>query len=282
VDDGIKQRSIAAELELSADDAGAMSKEAWNNCVEFNTWPAGWERLTVALPPGIANLINQMACELLEREQGVGDRGAAENANVPQCHAPEVQLADIVPDHSRHPEDILKEPGFVENVRQRGVKSPISLRPHPTLPGKWLINDGYRRFWAAQAVGLRTIPYVVDVNFDSDDQLNDYLYHSPHSPLARADFIARRLAEGRTKGEIAQRLGKGSSFVTDHLALVEAPSCVHLAYAKGVKSPRTLYDLRRAHDEFPVQVEDWCANQAAHDHSRTNLLVASGKLSTPA
>jgi hypothetical protein len=175
VDDGIKQRSIAAELELSADDAGAMSKEAWNNCVEFNTWPAGWERLTVALPPGIANLINQMACELLEREQGVGDRGAAENANVPQCHAPEVQLADIVPDHSRHPEDILKEPGFVENVRQRGVKSPISLRPHPTLPGKWLINDGYRRFWAAQAVGLRTIPYVVDVNFDSDDQLNDYV-----------------------------------------------------------------------------------------------------------
>lgn len=50
--------------------------------------------------------------------------------------------------------------------------------------------------------------------------------------------------------------------MTEHLALLESPACVEKAYASGVSSARTLYDLRRLHDEFPEQVDTWVASGA--------------------
>lgn len=145
------------------------------------------------------------------------------------------------------------------NVKKRGVKSPISLRPHPTIPDTWIINHGHCRYDAAVAASLDKIPYFVDPNFDSYDQMSENLHRSDLSVWAIAEFIKRKLQEGESKGQIAEGLGKETqNYVTDHLALVNAPNCLHLAYSKGVKSARTLYDLRRAYDEFPEQVDAWC------------------------
>jgi ParB family chromosome partitioning protein len=114
-------------------------------------------------------LIKQMARQVQEQEKNVRDQCPASVANAVHGRALDMLLAAILPYSSHHPDDILKQSRLVDDVRQRGVKSPISLRPHPTMPGKWMINDGHRRFRAAQAAGLRTIPYFVDVNFDSYD-----------------------------------------------------------------------------------------------------------------
>jgi len=73
-------------------------------------------------------------------------------------------------------------------------------------------------------------------------------------------FIKRRLDAGEKKNEIAAKLGYKNGYVTEHLALLEAPPCVEKAYANGATSARTLYDLRRLHDEFPEQVDAWCAS----------------------
>ena len=180
---------------------------------------------------------------------------------------PEMPLAKIVKDrdnpraplHLRTPEEQQQQNELNESVRQRGVKSPVSLRVHPTEPDTWVINHGHCRFDAAQAAGFTTIPYFIDPNFDSYDQIAENLHRSDLPIWAIANFIKRKLDEGQSKTEIAQRLGKdGLNYVTEHLALVDAPGCVHQAYASAVRSPRTLYDLRRAHDEFPDQVDAWC------------------------
>lgn len=180
---------------------------------------------------------------------------------------PEMPLAKIVRDpenprpplYLRTPDEQQQQIELNENVRQRGIKSPISLRPHPSEPDTWVINHGHCRYDAAEAAGFATIPYFVDPNFDSYDQVSENLHRSDLSIWAIAGFIKRKLDEGQSKTEIAQRLGKeGLNYVTEHLALVDAPSCVHQAYASAVRSPRTLYDLRRAHDEFPDQVDAWC------------------------
>lgn len=184
---------------------------------------------------------------------------------------PEMPLAKIVRDpenprpplHLRTPDEQQQQIELNENVRQRGIKSPISLRPHPSEPDTWVINHGHCRYDAAEAAGFATIPYFVDPNFDSYDQVSENLHRSDLSIWAIAGFIKRKLDEGQSKTEIAQRLGKeGLNYVTEHLALVDAPSCVHQAYASAVRSPRTLYDLRRAHDEFPDQVDAWCLGGA--------------------
>jgi len=184
---------------------------------------------------------------------------------------PEIPLAKIFRDpdnprpplHLRTPEEQQKQRELNANVKMRGVKSPISLRPHPTLPEIWVINHGHCRYDAAEAAGFATIPYFVDPNFDSYDQVAENLHRSDLSIWAIAEFIKRKLAEGDSKAEIAERLGKeGQNYVTEHLALVDAPSCIHQAYANAVRSPRTLYDLRRAYDEFPEQVDAWCSSGA--------------------
>jgi ParB family chromosome partitioning protein len=184
---------------------------------------------------------------------------------------PEMPLERIVRDpdnprpplHLRTPDEQQKQAELNANIRQRGVKSPISLRPHPKLPDMWIINHGHCRYDGAQAAGFATIPYFVDPHFDSYDQVAENLHRCDLSIWAIAAFIKRKLDEGHSKAQIAERLGKESqNFVTEHLALVDAPICVHQAYANSVRSPRTLYDLRRAYDEFPVEVEAWCASGA--------------------
>lgn len=256
--DGIQQESVAAELKLGMAELTAMIGRAWSKHVELASQPSTRESVNVTLSQDMANLIKQMARQVQEQEKNARNQCPDPGANAAHGRALDMPLADILPYSSHHPDDILKQSRLVEDVRQRGVKSPISLRPHPTMSGKWMINDGHCRFRAAQAAGLRTIPYFVDVNFDSYDQVNLNLHRDGLSPWVVADFIAHKRAEGDSKGYIAQRLGKGRGFVTEHLALVNAPACLYLAYAKGVASPRTLYDLRRAYDEFPAQVEKWC------------------------
>jgi ParB family chromosome partitioning protein len=80
--------------------------------------------------------------------------------------------------------------------------------------------------------------------------------------MEMARFIRKRMEAGDRRTQIAARLGYKKSYVTEHLALLESPVCVEKAYASGVSSARTLYDLRRLHDEFPRQVDAWFASGA--------------------
>ena len=163
------------------------------------------------------------------------------------------------PLHLREPDEQQKQRELNANIKQRGVKSPISLRPHPTIPDMWIINHGHCRYDGAEAAGFATIPYFVDPNFDSYDQVGENLHRADLSPWAIAEFIKRKLEENQSKKQISEGLGKeNESYVSEHLALIDAPQCLHQAHRNGVRSVRTLYDLRRAYEEFPEQVEAWC------------------------
>jgi ParB family chromosome partitioning protein len=159
----------------------------------------------------------------------------------------------------RTSEEQQKQRELNANIKKRGVKSPISLRPHPTISDMWIINHGHCRYDGAKEAGLPAIPYFIDPNFDSYDQVAENLHRADLSPWSIAEFIKRKLGEKQTKGQIAEGLGKESeSYISEHLALVDAPKCLHQAYKNGVQSTRTLYDLRRAYEEFPEQIELWC------------------------
>lgn len=193
--------------------------------------------------------------------------GAALQKHTGAGRAQEMPLTRIHadPNNARRPDDedsaegLAEQSELTQDIMKRGVKSPISLRPHPTIIGDYVVNYGHRRLKAAHQAGLETIPYFIDENFDSYDQVKENLLHRKSSIWALAEFVQRKLDEGQSKGEIAEGLGKSNqNLVTELLALVDAPNCLHHAYANGVKSPRTLYDLRRAYDEFPENVEVWC------------------------
>ena len=38
---------------------------------------------------------------------------------------------------------------LAKTIVERGVRQPISVRPHPTQPGRWMVNFGARRLRAS-------------------------------------------------------------------------------------------------------------------------------------
>jgi ParB family chromosome partitioning protein len=201
---------------------------------------------------------------------GLADLANAQLAN--KGRPLELALGDVLPDPDNpRSADAERSAAAVEaqeeldgDVASRGVKSPISVRPHPNVPGKFIINYGHRRYKAAHRSNLATIPAFIDEKFDSYDQVNENELRTGLTTRERALFIKGRLDAGDSKGEIAERMRKrNQTFITEHLALIDAPECVNRAYAAGVTSARTLYDLRQAWQAFPAAVEAWCRN-AAH------------------
>jgi len=66
-------------------------------------------------------------------------------------------------------DDSLRE--LAETIKARGVRSPVSVRAHPSEPGRWMLNFGARRLRASRLAGKADVPAFVDESFDSYDQV---------------------------------------------------------------------------------------------------------------
>lgn len=158
--------------------------------------------------------------------------------------------------------DALQE--LADTIRDRGVRQPISVRPHPRIAGRWVLNFGARRLRASRLAGFQRIPAFVDASTDSYDQVIENEQREGLQPLDLALFIQRRLAAGDIQAEIARRMGKSRQYVTMAMALVDAPDWLLGAYREGrCRGLKELHDLRRLADEDPRRVEAWVADREA-------------------
>lgn len=173
----------------------------------------------------------------------------------------EILLEDIEEDpeqpRKEFSESAMRE--MIASVKLRGVKTPISIRQHPTKPGKWLLNYGARRYRASIASGKKSIPAFIDEQHDDYDQVIENLQRDDLKPMELAFFIKKRLDLGDKKGDISKQLGKDNTVITHHLALINAPSCIQEIYQSGrCTSPKTLYSLRSLYEKYGEAVETWC------------------------
>ena len=95
---------------------------------------------------------------------------------------------------------------MAETIESRGVKTPISIRPHPDAEGRFIINHGARRFRASALAGKDTIPAFVDEDYTESDQVIENLQRDALTAREIADFIGREIAKGVRKGVIAKAL----------------------------------------------------------------------------
>lgn len=186
---------------------------------------------------------------------GIEDDGAPRKA-------PEIALADIDEDpaqpRTEFDADAMSE--LQASIKQSGVKSPVSVRANPTTPGRWMLNFGARRYRAAKAAGLETIPAFIDEAHDDYDQVIENIQRADLRPMELALFIKRKLGEGEKKNDIAKRLGKSAPSITWHTALIDAPSCIEDLYSTGrCTTAQYLYELVKLHEKYPEQVTAWCA-----------------------
>jgi ParB family chromosome partitioning protein len=125
---------------------------------------------------------------------------------------------------SRFDESGLEE--LADSIRVQGIVQPLLVTPAPG--GDYVIVAGERRWRAAQRAGLAEVPVVVRA-VDDDGQL---LEMALVENLQRADLNAveeadayRSLAEefGLAQEEVARRVGKSRSAVTNSLRLLRLP-----------------------------------------------------------
>lgn len=169
---------------------------------------------------------------------------------------------------------------LAETISERGVKTPISVRPHPDVPGRYIINHGARRFRASRMAGKETIPACVDADYTEEDQLVENLQREGLSALEIAQFMARLRNKGRKKTEIAKAIGKSPSYVTHHLSLLELPEPLDRAFRSGRCSDVTgINDLNRLFRSHPEQVRTWLEDET-QEINRASINTLKGFLDT--
>jgi ParB family transcriptional regulator, chromosome partitioning protein len=146
---------------------------------------------------------------------------------------------------------------LADSIRQHGVLEPVSLRPDPKREARFIVNRGERRVRAARLAGLVAIPAFLDERLDPFAQAAENLHREDMSPLDLAAFIAQREREGHSRAEIARRLGKPRSFVTEAASLADAPDSLRRAIEEGRVGAdvRVLYRLAALARSRPDDVE---------------------------
>lgn len=145
--------------------------------------------------------------------------------------------------------------GLSESIKQNGVLDPISLRPHDTLPGEYIINCGHRRFRASKMAGLTKIPAFLDSKMDDYGRFIDNIQREDLSLIDVANQLKRFVDEGAKNREIAQKIGKSETWVSRYLSLLELPKDIIDAVKQGkIKSAEAALSLANLSKDRPAEV----------------------------
>jgi ParB family chromosome partitioning protein len=163
---------------------------------------------------------------------------------------------------------------LAQDVALRGILQPIVVH-RLAREGRYRILFGAKRLRAATRAGLETVPVVI--RSEAHDAYAQVAENQKRHGLTATDlarFMRSRVDAGESNAEIARRMGIDQTTVTHHLALLDLPPELDEAFKSGrCTSPRTLYELRKLHEEQPDQVKAI----AAGDSAITRTSVASLK-----
>lgn len=175
---------------------------------------------------------------------------------------------DLIDEDENQPRQ-ADNPGFSQEslgelavtIRDRGVKSPISVRENTLVPGRFIINHGARRYRASRIAGKTTIPGFIDNDYNEADQVIENLQRNELTAREIADFIGRELAKGMSKSAVARLIGKSGAFVKQHHTLLELPDPIADIFNSGrVKDVTVINELVTAFKRDPMDVSEWLSD----------------------
>lgn len=182
---------------------------------------------------------------------------------------------DEDPDQPRQEFDDESLTELAETIKDRGVRQPVSVRTHPSAPGRWMLNFGARRLRASKLAGLSEISAFVDQTANSVDQFIENEQRKGLTPLEIALFVQRSLNQGQSQAEIARAIGKSRQYVTMATALIDAPDWLMAAYREGrCRGLYELNELRKLAAGHPQYVEAWASDRSAITRERVMALRA--------
>jgi len=165
----------------------------------------------------------------------------------------EVAISSISP-NPRQPRtyfDPVALEELVASIKEIGILQPPVVRQ--TTPGKYELIMGERRFRAAKAAGLTTIPVIIRQTPDNEllrEALIENIHRSQLNALEEAAAYSQLLTDFNcTHDQLAQKLGRSRPLISNTIRLMNLPTSVQQKLASGVLSAghaRTLLGLSDA------------------------------------
>lgn len=170
--------------------------------------------------------------------RGLGALIPEEEPTDSQSNEIDIDLIDPNPYQPRLRIDEKTIEGLATSIREHGVLQPVLVRP---LAGRFQLIAGERRLAAAQRVGLLKIPARVrDVPEDRvlELALVENIQREQLNPVEEAQAYQRLLEVLHlTQEDLAARLGRERSTVTNSIRLLKLPPQVRQMLVEGTLTP---------------------------------------------
>ena len=152
----------------------------------------------------------------------------------------EIPLTSIVPNPKQprthfDPEALAE---LVSSIKEIGILQPPVVRE--VGPGRYELIMGERRFRAAKLAGLKTIPVIIRQTKDNEllrEALIENIHRSNLNALEEAAAYTNLLNDFKcTHDELAEKLGRSRSVISNTMRLLNLPASVQNKVAAGVIS----------------------------------------------
>ena len=168
----------------------------------------------------------------------LGDRASvAPTPQSPGVRSLPVEMLEPSPYQPRGAMNLEALEELTASIRERGILQPLLVRPHPTLPGRYQIIAGERRWRASQAAGLHEVPALIRELTDVDAMaagLVENLQRQDLNPIEEAEGFRRLLDEfGISQELVGQAVGKSRVHVSNTLRLLNLPEVIRVELRKG-------------------------------------------------
>jgi len=165
-----------------------------------------------------------------------------------------VEKLDPNPDQPRVEIGDLSD--LIASVKEKGVLEPLLVKPS-RLGGRWMIIAGERRWRAAREAGLREVPCIemdVDDRAVAEIALIENMQRKDLTPWEEADgLLALTEKFGYTHEEVARKIGKSRSTVTEALSIAAIPEKIReLCRRADIGSKSLLLQIVRQPDDLSM------------------------------
>jgi ParB family chromosome partitioning protein len=162
---------------------------------------------------------------------------------------------------------------LTSSIKQKGVLEPLLVKPVRET-GNWMIIAGERRWRAATLAGLSEVPCIeldIDEKSVAEIALIENLQRKDLTVWEEADGLAA-LAEtfGYTHDEIAKKISKSRTTVTESMAIAGIPEAIReKCRAANLSAKSTLLEIARQFDDQAMR--DFVENITSKSLSREEI-----------
>lgn len=190
------------------------------------------------LPTGISMRHDSHYVEELVRGHKTIGKIIPINQIEPNPEQPRVEIGDLT--------------DLTSSIKEKGVLEPLLVKP--VQSGSWMIIAGERRWRAANLAGLREVPCIeldIDEQSIAEIALIENLQRKDLTIWEEADGLADLAKRyNYTHDEIAKKIGKSRSTVTEAMAIAGLPKDIRERCLNAkITSKSTLLEVSRQFDE---------------------------------